>query len=67
MVHRPADSRLLSNRLQQEEEYSKLSRQLLKSSNASPASLAAYATASPPPGSHVIVSVAGSLAGIDDA
>jgi predicted secreted protein len=67
MVHRPADSRLLSNLLQQEKEYSKQLSQLLESSNASLASFTAYAAASPPPGSHVIMSVAGSLAGIDEA
>jgi hypothetical protein len=67
MVHRPADSRLLSNLLQQEKEYPKQLSQLLESSNASPASFTAYAAASPPPGSHVIMSVAGSLASIDEA
>ena len=39
----------------------------LESSNASLASFTAYAAASPPPGSHVTMSVAGSLAGIDEA
>jgi hypothetical protein len=58
MVHRPADSRLLSNLLQQEKEYSK---------QLSQPSFTAYAAASPPPGSHVIMSVAGSLAGVDEA
>jgi len=67
MVHRPADSRLLSNLLQQEKEYSKQLSQLLECSNASLASFTAYAAASAPPGSHVIMSVAGSLAGIDEA
>ena len=67
MVHRLADSRLLSNLLQQEKEYSKQLSQLLESSNASLASFTAYAAASPPPGSHVIMSVAGSLARIDEA
>ncbi|KIM44176.1 hypothetical protein M413DRAFT_56580, partial [Hebeloma cylindrosporum] len=67
MVHRPADSRLLSNLLQQEKEYSKQLSQLLESSNASLASFTAYAAASPPPGSHVIMSIAGSLASIDEA
>jgi len=67
MVHRPADSRLLSNLLQQEKEYSKQLNQLLESSNASLASFTAYAAASSPPGSHVIMSVAGSLAGVDEA
>ena len=67
MVHRPADSRLLSNLLQQEKEYSKQLSQLLESSNASLASFTAYAAASSPPGSHVIMSVAGSLAGVDEA
>jgi predicted secreted protein len=56
----------LANLLQQEKEYSKQLSQLLESSNASLASFTAYAAASPPPGSHVIMSVAGSLAGIDE-
>jgi len=64
MVHRLADSCLLSNLLQQEKEYSKQLNQLLESSNASLASFTAYAAAS---GSHVIMSVADSLAGIDEA
>jgi len=67
MVHRPADSRLLSNLLQQEKEYSKQLTQLLESSNSSLASFTAYAAASPPPMSHVIMSVAGSLAAVDEA
>ncbi|KAF8953680.1 hypothetical protein BDZ97DRAFT_1679053 [Flammula alnicola] len=67
MVHRPADSRLLTNLLQQEKDYSKQLNQVLQSSNASLASFAAYAAASPPPASHVIMTVAGSLAAADDA
>ena len=67
MAHRPADSRLLSNLLQQEKEYPEQLSQLLESSNASLALFTAYAAASPPPGSHAIMSVAGSLAGVDEA
>jgi hypothetical protein len=62
MVHRPTDSRLFpiaSNK--------KTLSQLLKSSNAYLASLVAYSTASPPPGSHIMMSVEGSPTGIDDA
>lgn len=66
-MHRPADSRLLANLLQQEKEYSKQLSHLLESSNASLASFTAYAAASPPPGSHVIMSVAGALAAVDQA
>ncbi|KAF9478744.1 hypothetical protein BDN70DRAFT_986054 [Pholiota conissans] len=67
MVHRPADSRLLSNLLQQEKEYSKQLAQVIESSNASLASFAAYAAASSPPTSHVIMAVAGSLAAADES
>jgi predicted secreted protein len=67
MVHRPADSRLLSNLLQQEKEYSKQLAQVIESSNASLALFAAYAAASAPPTSHVIMTVAGSLAAADEA
>ncbi|KAF9523325.1 hypothetical protein CPB83DRAFT_775648 [Crepidotus variabilis] len=67
MVHRPADSRLLTNLLQHEKEYSKQLCQLLDYSNASLASFAAYAAASPQPASQIILAVAGSLAASDDA
>ncbi|KAF8152151.1 hypothetical protein B0H34DRAFT_754858 [Crassisporium funariophilum] len=67
MVHRPADSRLLTNLLQQEKDYSKQLTQLLEASNASLSSFTAYASASPPPASNVILSVAGSLAAADEA
>ncbi|KAF8152158.1 hypothetical protein B0H34DRAFT_663986 [Crassisporium funariophilum] len=67
MVHRPADSRLLTNLLQQEKDYSKQLSQLLEASNASLSSFTAYASASPPPASNVILSVAGSLAAADEA
>jgi len=67
MVHRPPDSRLLSNLLQQEKEYSKSLSQVLDASNVSLASFAAYAAASPPPISQVIMTVAGSLAAADEA
>ncbi|PPQ69400.1 hypothetical protein CVT25_004632 [Psilocybe cyanescens] len=67
MVHRPADSRLLTNLLQQEKEYTKQLNQLLDTSNVSLASFGAYAAASPRPASQVIMSVAGSLAAADEA
>lgn len=67
MVHRPADSRLLTNLLQHEKEYSKQLTQLLDYSNASLASFAAYAAASPQPTSQIILAVVGSLAAADDA
>ncbi|OCH90387.1 hypothetical protein OBBRIDRAFT_825978 [Obba rivulosa] len=67
MVHRPTDSRLLSNLLTHEKEYSKALAALLSASTASLASFAAYAAASPPPVSTVIVAVAGAFAGADDA
>jgi len=50
-VHCPPDSRLLSNLLQQEKEYSLI----LKASNTSLASFTTYAAASPPPGPLVIM------------
>ncbi|KAH9475290.1 hypothetical protein JR316_0012401 [Psilocybe cubensis] len=67
MVHRPADSRLLTNLLQQEKEYIKQLNQVLDTSNVSLASFGAYAAASPRPASQVIMSVAGSLAAADEA
>lgn len=67
MVHRSADSRLLANLLQQEKDYSKQLGQVIESSNASLASFAAYAAASAPPTSHVIMDVAGALAAADEA
>lgn len=66
MVHRPADSRLLTNLLSNEKEYSKQLVAFLDVSHAARASFAAYASASPPPVSHVILSVANSFAGADD-
>ncbi|KAK0437327.1 hypothetical protein EV421DRAFT_1828507 [Armillaria borealis] len=67
MVHRPADSRLLTNLLSQEKDHSKQLQSLLDSSNVALTSLAAYASACPPPASQVILSVAGSLAGAAEA
>ncbi|OBZ73311.1 hypothetical protein A0H81_06762 [Grifola frondosa] len=67
MVHRPADSRLLSNLLAHEKDYSKHLSILLDYSQASLASFSAYASASAPPTSQVIVAVAGTLAGADEA
>jgi hypothetical protein len=67
MVHRPADSRLLSNLLQQEKDYLKQFSLLFNSSAASLDSFTAYAAASPPPASQVVLAVAGLLAAADDA
>ncbi|KAI0738218.1 hypothetical protein C8Q80DRAFT_1222531 [Daedaleopsis nitida] len=67
MVHRPADSRLLTNLLSHEKDYSKHLSILLDYSQASLASFSAYASASAPPASQVIIAVAGALAGADDA
>lgn len=67
MVHRPADSRLLTNLLQHEKDYSKQLLSLLDHSHASIASLAAYASASPPDASHIIIAVTASFAGADEA
>ena len=67
MVHRPSDSRLLSNLLAHEKEYSKQFASLLERSQSSLASFSAFASASSPPSSQVIISVAGALAGADEA
>ncbi|KAJ7242361.1 hypothetical protein B0H12DRAFT_1132450 [Mycena haematopus] len=67
MVHRPPDSRLLANLLSQEKEYAKHLATLLDHSNASIASVTAYASASSPTSAHLILAVAGSLAAADDA
>jgi hypothetical protein len=67
MVHRPPDSRLLTNLLSQEKEFTKHLNTLLDSSHSSQSSFSAYAAASSPPTSHVILAVAASLAGADDA
>lgn len=67
MVHRAADSRLLASLLSTEKDYSKHIDALLDSSHASLTSLTAYASASPPPASQVILAVAGTLASADDA
>lgn len=67
MVHRPADSRLLTNVLSHEKEYAKQLQALLASSQASLASFTAYAAASPPPTSQTILKVAGILSATDSA
>ncbi|KAL6306529.1 hypothetical protein BKA93DRAFT_773426 [Sparassis latifolia] len=67
MVHRPADSRLLTNLLSHEKDYSKHLSILLDYSQASLASFSAYASASAPPASQVVLAVAGALANADDA
>ncbi|TCD63788.1 hypothetical protein EIP91_004939 [Steccherinum ochraceum] len=67
MVHRPADSRLLVNLLSHEKEYSKQLASLLDHSQASLTSFSAYASASSPPTSHIIVAIAGAFYGADEA
>lgn len=67
MVHRPADSRLLTNLLSNEKDYSKHLSHLLEHSRVSLASFSAYASASSPPLSQLIIAVAGILSGADDA
>lgn len=67
MVHRSADSRLLSNLITHEKDYTKHLQSLLDISHASFNSLSAYAASSPPPASQVILSVAGSLSNADNA
>lgn len=67
MVHRPSDSRLLSNLINHEKDYVKQLHSLLDYSHASLSSFQAYAAASPPPASSAIVAVAGTLNGADEA
>ncbi|CAL1702523.1 unnamed protein product [Somion occarium] len=67
MVHRPTDSRLLVNLLTHEKEYLKQLSNLLDQSQTSLASFSAYAAASAPPASQIIISVAGAFAGADEA
>lgn len=67
MVHRPADSRLLSNLLSHEKDYAKALVSFLDTADSSLGSFSAYAAASSPPSSHAIIAVASSFAGANDA
>ncbi|KAF9449205.1 hypothetical protein P691DRAFT_574737 [Macrolepiota fuliginosa MF-IS2] len=67
MVHRLSDSRLLSNLISHEKDYSKHLQSLLSSSHASLASLSAFAAAATPSISRVILSISGDLSSADDA
>jgi len=68
MVHKPSsDSRLLSNLLTHEKDYTKQLSNLFNSSYASLASLSAYAAATGQPISSVITCVAGHFSSADDA
>ncbi|KAF8346361.1 hypothetical protein F5887DRAFT_108876 [Amanita rubescens] len=67
MVHRPTDARLLTNLLAQDKEHSKHFNTFLEAASASISSLSAYAAASAPPTSHIILKVSGSLESADDA
>lgn len=67
MVHRPTDLRLLANLLSQEKEYSKQLGTVLETSQASLSSFSAYASASAPPVSQVVLAVTSTLAGADEA
>ncbi|KAG6812587.1 hypothetical protein H0H92_002056 [Tricholoma furcatifolium] len=63
MVHRPSDSRLLNNLLNHEKDYAKSVLGLVSPSNA----LGAYAAASAPPVSDVLLRVSTALASADEA
>lgn len=67
MVHRPTDARLLTNLISHDKELSKHLSAFLDAAGASVSSLSAYAAASAPPTSHIILKVSGSLASADDA
>ncbi|EPQ53035.1 hypothetical protein GLOTRDRAFT_139985 [Gloeophyllum trabeum ATCC 11539] len=67
MVHRHPDSRLLASLISAESSYSKQLQSLLAHSASSLAAFSAYAAASAPPTSHVIISVATCLANVDGA
>ncbi|CCL98012.1 uncharacterized protein FIBRA_00005 [Fibroporia radiculosa] len=67
MVHRPTDSRLLTNLLSHEKDYSKQLAHLLEHSQVSLGAFSAFAAASAPPLSQVIIAVGGVLASADDA
>lgn len=67
MLHRPADSRLLSNLLSHEKEYVRALHSQFDYGQSSLSSFSAYAAASPPPTSRTIGSVATVLAGAQDA
>ncbi|TFK63176.1 hypothetical protein BDN72DRAFT_872367 [Pluteus cervinus] len=67
MVHRAADSRLLNNLLSHEKDYHKHLLSLLDTSHAALASASAYAAASQPPASTVILAVTSSFAAADEA
>jgi hypothetical protein len=67
MVHRPSDSRLLTNLLAHEKDYSKSLLSLLDSSNLSLSSFQAYAAASSPPSSQCLLAIASAFSGADDA
>ncbi|KAI5116636.1 hypothetical protein M0805_002399 [Coniferiporia weirii] len=67
MLHRPADSRLLSNLLSHEKDYVRSLHSQLDYGQSSLASFSAYAAASPPPASRAISAVASVLIGAHDA
>ncbi|KAG6860298.1 hypothetical protein C0995_012998 [Termitomyces sp. Mi166 len=63
MVHRPADSRLLTNLLTHEKDYAKSIKSLLSPSHA----LSAYAAACAPPLSNALLQVSTAIGGADEA
>ncbi|KZT30123.1 hypothetical protein NEOLEDRAFT_1055019 [Neolentinus lepideus HHB14362 ss-1] len=65
MVHRHPDSRLVASLLSAETAYSKQLETLLSHSASSLAAFSAYAAASAPPTSQVIIAVATCLANVD--
>ncbi|KAH0580775.1 hypothetical protein J132_04238 [Termitomyces sp. J132] len=62
-MHRPADSRLLTNLLAHDKDYARALKSLLSPSNA----LSAYAAASTPPLSNALLQVSVALGGADEA
>lgn len=67
MVHRPADSRLLSNLISHEKDYSKSLLALSSATQLSLSSFSAYASASSPLIARTVLAVGGALAGADEA
>ena len=66
-MHRPSDSRLLSNLLSHERDHLKALNTELDAAQAALASLSAYAAASPPPASTAVSAAAVALVGAHEA
>ncbi len=67
MVHRQQDSRLLSQVIKTDKEYSTALKTVLHSSQASLAALSAYASSQSPAYAQAILSVVTALSGADEA